>query len=147
VLIEFLSLCPLIFLHGAPNPYKSRIIIRCRSPLPFDLIIQNVEIHECISIHSFYSECHTSDSCSFSSVRTHPIPALFPQLTYIPFLLVFHCPQRCASAYQSIFFVLGNSLMYAPAKGKVNVSLSLEHARPDRYRQQDMALLQTSSFP
>jgi len=37
--------------------------------------------------------------------------------------------------------------MYAPAKAKVNVGLGLEHTYSDQYRQQDMALLQTLSFP
>jgi len=37
------------------------------------------------------------------------------------------------------FFVLRNSLTYAPAEAKVSVGLGPEHTRPDWYQRQDTA--------
>jgi len=100
--IVTVSLCHPPHLHSALNTYKSGIIIHCHGPLSFHLIFRNVETCKCISIHSLSSACHTSNSCSFSSTHTHPIPPLFLPCIHIPFQLFFlsahHfpilCPQR-----------------------------------------------------
>jgi len=87
------SLCPPPLL-GAPNVYKSRIIIRYRSPLSFDLVCRNGETRKRRLIRALCPRHATHPvPCSSSSAHKRiPIPALFPQR---------------ASAYQFLSFVLG----------------------------------------
>jgi len=74
-------LCVLPILHGAPNIYKSGIVIRYRSPLSYDLAFRNAGTRKCRSIHTLCPRRAPHPVlCSFSSARKRiPIPALFPQ--------------------------------------------------------------------
>jgi len=73
-----------------------------------------------------------------------PIPSLLPQRASRFLLFVFSAAQAHTNPYSlslahermpiPYFFVLRNSLTYAPAEAKVSVGLGPERTRPDRYQ-------------
>jgi len=106
--------------------------------------------------HSLFSVRHISHSCCFSSaLRACPFRILCSRRANVYQFLLFSSvrtslslgaqahidPYPFSSARKRIpvpyFFVLQNSLTYAPAKAKMNVGRGPKRTCPDRYQRQD----------